>query len=87
LDVTLDEESLKLHCIFFNTQVTLLKIVEFGVVVLEVRREKPTLELRFHLLPTLIFGLPLFGLFLRTFSHHKEAYFLSLRATRFTLLS
>ena len=54
LDVTPDEELLKLHYIFFKTQVTLLKIVEFEVVVLEVRmREEQAFKLRFHLLQTL----------------------------------
>jgi len=38
LNITFDEEFLKLPCVFFNTRFSLLKITEFGVVILKVRR-------------------------------------------------
>jgi len=63
LYVTLNnEEFLELPCVFFNTHVASLKVVEVGVIVLKVGgREELTFDLMLHLLPIPYLQLHPFG--------------------------
>ena len=75
LDVTLNEDFLKPSCVFFNTHATLLKVLEFTVIVSKIKgREESTFELGLHLLPISDLRIPPFGSLPKHVFPHKEAY-------------
>ena len=87
LNITFNHEFLKLTCVFFNIEAAMSKIMELKITILDVGGwEKPWLKLSFHLIPLILLFLHL-TLLAQRLVHHKEAHFLSLRATNFTFLS